>query len=133
MHILRTRGAQQQNHADPMLKIALPLCCTSPLRTGAPCPWCCALDCCSEQWLHACLNLLHWKLRELDPEGLATVAISLVKQGVVISNGTALPGGWLAELIHSASVAARCFPPFRGAGFSAAAACPALDCAGRSV
>jgi hypothetical protein len=47
------------------------------------------LRCCSEPWLHACLNLLHWKLRELDPEGLATVATSLVKLSVVISDGTA--------------------------------------------
>jgi hypothetical protein len=47
------------------------------------------LRCCSEAWLHACLNLLHWKLRELDPEGLATVATSLVKLGVIISNGKA--------------------------------------------
>jgi len=42
---------------------------------------------CSEPWLHACLNLLHWKLRELDPEGLATVATSLVKLSVMISGG----------------------------------------------
>lgn len=52
----------------------LSLCCT-----------CCVS--CSEPWLHACLNLLHWKLRELDPEGLATVATSLVKLSVMISGG----------------------------------------------
>ena len=95
MHILRIQSPQEHLYADPMLKITLPLCVTlQPLLTGAPCSWFCALgDCCSEQWLHACLNLLHWKLRELDPEGLATVATSLVKQGVFISNGEALLGG----------------------------------------
>jgi hypothetical protein len=40
-----------------------------------------------EPWLHACLNLLYWRLRELDPEGLATVPISLAKLNVIVSNG----------------------------------------------
>jgi hypothetical protein len=62
---------------------------------GLPCCCCC---CCSEPWLHACLNLLHWKLRELDPEGLATVAVSLVKLGVIISNGP-----WLENYISATS------------------------------
>lgn len=53
---------------------------------------------CSEAWLHACLNLLHWKLQELDPEGLATIAISLVKLGVFISNGP-----WLETYVSLAS------------------------------
>lgn len=47
---------------------------------------------CSEPWLHACLNLLHFRLRELDPEGLATIATSLVKLSVIISNGESGPG-----------------------------------------
>lgn len=50
-----------------------------------------ALRPCSEPWLHACLNLLHFRLRELDPEGLATIAISLVKLSVIISNGELVP------------------------------------------
>jgi hypothetical protein len=40
-----------------------------------------------EPWLHACLNLLYWRLRELDPEGLATIPISLVKLNVMVSSG----------------------------------------------
>jgi hypothetical protein len=40
-----------------------------------------------EPWLHACLNLLYWRLRELDPEGLATIPISLAKLNVIVSNG----------------------------------------------
>lgn len=59
------------------------------------CSCCC---CCSEPWLHACLNLLHWKLRELDPEGVATVAVSLVKLGVIISDGP-----WLENYISATS------------------------------
>eukprot|EP00878_Enallax_costatus_P024200 GHUV01025804.1.p1 GENE.GHUV01025804.1~~GHUV01025804.1.p1 ORF type:complete len:582 (+),score=143.67 GHUV01025804.1:265-2010(+) len=41
----------------------------------------------SEQWLHACLQLLYFKMPELDPEGLASVAISLAKLSVVVGNG----------------------------------------------
>lgn len=41
----------------------------------------------SEPWLHACLSLLFFRLPELDPEGLATVAISLAKLHVMVGNG----------------------------------------------
>jgi hypothetical protein len=60
--------------------------------------FCCYCWRCSEPWLHACLNLLHWKLRELDPEGLAAVSVSLVKLGVIISNGP-----WLENYISATS------------------------------
>lgn len=53
---------------------------------------------CSEPWLHACLNLLHWKLRELDADGLATIATSLVKLSVMISNGP-----WLDNFVSLTS------------------------------
>jgi hypothetical protein len=46
----------------------------------------------SEEWLHTALTLLHWKGRELDPEGLASVATSLVQLSVVISSGQWLDG-----------------------------------------
>jgi hypothetical protein len=45
--------------------------------------------CCTaaEPWLHACLSLIYWRIRELDAEGLAAVAISLAKLKVFLSNG----------------------------------------------
>lgn len=40
-----------------------------------------------ETWLHVCLNVLYWRLQELDSEGLASVPISLAKLSVIVSNG----------------------------------------------
>lgn len=41
----------------------------------------------SEPWLHSCLQLLYFRLPELDPEGLASVSISLAKLNVMVGNG----------------------------------------------
>lgn len=40
-----------------------------------------------EEWLHACLQLLHWRCRELDGEGMLTVLRSLVGLNVVLMGG----------------------------------------------
>jgi len=44
----------------------------------------------TEAWLHSCLNLIHWRIRDLDPEGLAAVAVSLAKLKVLWPTGR----GW---------------------------------------
>eukprot|EP00775_Hariotina_reticulata_P002071 gene2071-2391_t len=40
-----------------------------------------------EPWLHSCLSLIYWRIRELDAEGLAAVAISLAKLKVFLADG----------------------------------------------